>query len=196
MNAVQPPSDLDGLCSRHFTWRELIHCGATWTRLATEARASGAPPPDNTPQQPGTYAAIRTLCETILDPIADRYGPERVRLTYGHAGPALIRHVRERRAPALDQHAGHELNRRGNLICPRLGQAADLHVVDEPTDALCDFVIAELPFDRIYFYGADRPLHVSVGPEAARQVVDMVESDPRGRLVPRVRRRGAGGARG
>lgn len=40
-------------------------------------------------------------------------------------------------------------------------------------------------FDRLYFHGSDRPLHVSVGPDATRQIVRM-ERGPSGRRVPRV----------
>ena len=43
-----------------------------------------------------------------------------------------------------------------------------------------------LPFDRLYFYGADRPVHVSVGPEEARAVVSMLLG-PSGRRVPQRR---------
>jgi hypothetical protein len=47
-------------------------------------------------------------------------------------------------------------------------------------------VAARLPFDRLYFYGTDRPIHVSVGPEEARGVVSMLQG-PSGRRVPNVR---------
>ena len=40
-------------------------------------------------------------------------------------------------------------------------------------------------FDRLYFYGDDRPLHVSVGPENSRQIVVM-RLHASGRLMPKV----------
>ena len=46
-------------------------------------------------------------------------------------------------------------------------------------------MVANTPFDRLYFYGADRPIHVSHGPEHRRQVVRMLAGKD-GRLLPRV----------
>ena len=46
------------------------------------------------------------------------------------------------------------------------------------------WVGANTPFDRLYFYGADQPIHLSVGPEQSRQVV-LMRAGPSGRLVPR-----------
>jgi hypothetical protein len=39
-------------------------------------------------------------------------------------------------------------------------------------------------FDRLYFYGEDRPLHVSVGPDESRAITAMLPSAS-GRRVPR-----------
>jgi hypothetical protein len=47
------------------------------------------------------------------------------------------------------------------------------------------WVAANTPFDRLYFYGPDRPIHVSYGPEQSRQIVIM-RAGPSGRLLPRV----------
>jgi hypothetical protein len=44
--------------------------------------------------------------------------------------------------------------------------------------------VANLPFDRLYFYGDDRPLHLSYGPENARAAFAMLPG-PGGRRVPR-----------
>jgi hypothetical protein len=38
-------------------------------------------------------------------------------------------------------------------------------------------------FDRIYFYGRDRPLHVSWGPQCSHQVFEL--SAKSGRRIPR-----------
>ncbi len=48
------------------------------------------------------------------------------------------------------------------------------------------WVVTNTPFDRLYFYGPDLPIHVSYGPENSRQVVRMVAAGKSGRLVPRV----------
>jgi hypothetical protein len=47
------------------------------------------------------------------------------------------------------------------------------------------WVVENTPFDRLYFYADDRPIHVSVGPENKREVVWMRKGKS-GRLIPRV----------
>ena len=109
----------------------------------------------------------------VLDPVADEFG-DRLSLTYGFASPALTRLIGRGIAPELDQHAGGELNRNGDYICPRLGAAVDLFVEGlSATDLVRRLVV--LPFDRLYIYGDDRPVHVSVGPDASRMIVAVVQ---------------------
>ena len=79
----------------------------------------------------------------------------------------------------------HERSRAGALVCPRLGLAADFRVPGVDNREVALFVAEETAFDRIYFYGPDRPVHVSVGPEGTRQIVRMV-AGPSGRRVPRI----------
>jgi hypothetical protein len=50
---------------------------------------------------------------------------------------------------------------------------------------VAQWVAANTPFDRLYFYGKGLPVHVSHGPEASRQIVVMRPARD-GRLVPRV----------
>lgn len=92
-------------------------------------------------------------------------------------------HVPGRIAPSLDQHAAWERTRTGRLVCPRRGAAVDLRVpgVDAGTVAR---VITTLPFDRLYFYGDELPLHVSAGPEACRACFEL-RGVASGRRVPR-----------
>ena len=47
------------------------------------------------------------------------------------------------------------------------------------------WLAANTPFDRLYFYGAERPIHVSQGPEHSQQIVRMLPGK-NGRLIPRV----------
>jgi hypothetical protein len=82
-------------------------------------------------------------------------------------------------------HAGHELSAGGDPICPRLGLAADFTVTGIDARDLALWIVEHTPFDRLYLYEPDRPLHVSVGPEEARQIVHMARG-PSGRRVPRV----------
>jgi hypothetical protein len=125
---------------------------------------------------------MRRLCAEVLDPIVERFG--RPQLTYGFAGPALTRLIRHGIAPRLDQHAGHELTREGVPICERLGLAVDLHVPQRSSFELALFIVARTPFDRLYVYGADRPLHVSWGPQTTGQISLMTVRN--GRRMPRV----------
>ena len=108
-----------------------------------------------------------------------------IRLTYGFCSPDLAREGPGRIDPKLDQHAAHERNRRGKPICERLGAAADFIVDDEDMLEVARWVAANTPFDRLYFYGSDLPIHVSYGPERTRQIVRMVAGKS-ARLIPRV----------
>jgi len=168
--------DLDTACGRYLTFRDMIEVGETWqrTRIA------------NLPQQPATMASIRRLADEIIDPLIEEFGkPE---ITYGFASPALVRQMPGRIDPARDQHAGHELGRSGRPICARLGQAVDLKFHRTDSGRVAAWVVEHLPFDRLYFYGDDRPFHVSIGPEESRAVITMF-TGPSGRRIPRVRRR-------
>ena len=49
---------------------------------------------------------------------------------------------------------------------------------------LAEFISQNLPFDRLYFYGQDRPVHVSIGPDASRAVLHLVPL-ANGRRIPR-----------
>jgi len=170
---------LDEPCSEHFTYRDLVECGETWARMALSAGEGR----DNTPRTLETFAALRSLCATVLDPAVKRFG--RILLTYGFASPRLTRHIRGRIAPAIDQHASHEVNRAGVPICSRLGAAADFLVPGVDSREVARWLAESAAFDRLYFYDPDRPLHVSVGPENTRQVVHMRRTTS-GRRVPRV----------
>lgn len=154
---------LDEACGPHFTYRDFIECGETWQRLRVS----------NLPAEAGSYNAIHALATALLAPLIDYFGM--IRLTYGFAGPALTRNIASRIAPTLDQHAAHELNRRGRPICSRLGAAVDFIVDDEDMIEVAKWIADELPFDRLYIYGPNRPLHLSYGPDHSRQVTVMMQ---------------------
>jgi hypothetical protein len=61
----------------------------------------------------------------------------------------------------------------------------DFVVDDENMLEVAQWIVDSTPFDRLYFYGDDKPIHVSLGLEHSRQVVRMVAGKS-GRLVPRV----------
>jgi hypothetical protein len=163
---------LDDPCGGIFTFNDLIQCGET-------ARDSDT---SNLPNSLGSYQALRDLAEHILDPVIDCFGS--IELTYGFCSAALRRQTPGRIAPELDQHAAHETNRTGKLICKRLGAAADFLVRDQDMLAVAQWVVENTPFDRLYFYGKDRPIHVSYGPEKKKEAYELVLTR-NGRRVPR-----------
>ena len=164
--------DLDEKCGRNLTYRQLIECGETWeaTRI------------DNRPKSPESYNALCDLAVRVLDPVIEYFGM--INLTYGFCSPALARKIKGRIAPKLDQHVAHEENRRGHHVCPRLGAAVDFIVSDEDMLEVATWVVSNTLADRVYYYGKDKPIHVSAGPAPSRQLIRM-ERLPNGNLIPR-----------
>jgi hypothetical protein len=76
------------------------------------------------------------------------------------------------------------VNRRGKAICARGGAACDLLVEDEDMRGVANWILANLPFDRMYFYGSDRPIHLSYAPSEMHEAIEM-QAGPSGRLLPR-----------
>lgn len=165
--------DLDECCGRFLTYRQLIECGDTQA-------VSGL---SNLPTSLESYTALLDLATSLLDPVIEYYGA--IKLTYGFCSSALARRIRGRIAPELDQHAAHDRNRRGAPICPRLGAAVDFFVQDEDMREVAQWIIANLPFDRLYFYGNDRPIHVSYKKKGERQAFEMRAESPSGKRIPR-----------
>jgi hypothetical protein len=57
-------------------------------------------------------------------------------------------------------------------------------VPDVPSSRVASFIVDRLPFNRLYYYGRDRPLHVSIGPERCGAII-VVLAGASGRRVPR-----------
>jgi len=169
--------DLSASCGRHFQYRDLVECGKTWTEAAAAGR-----PIDNLPRHPDTLTALGALVVHILDPLVDEFGA--LELTYGFASQRLTRAIKRRIAPPLDQHAAHETNSEGRPICPRLGAAADIRIPTKAASEVARWIRERLPFDRLYLFGDDRPIHVSYGPDHKRDAIEM-RPGPSGRLIPR-----------
>lgn len=164
--------ELGQACGKNFTFRSLIECGETRGRLGHK----------NLPLNPATYNALYDLAVRVLDPVVDYFGG--IRLTYGFCSAELARHITKGVAPKLDQHAACEVGPRKGPICDRLGAACDFIVEDENMYEVADWIIANLPFDRLYVYGAGRPIHVSFGPQNSRAAYQMVRTDG-GSVVPK-----------
>jgi hypothetical protein len=156
---------IDDQCGTHFTYRDFIECSDSWKRTRVE----------NIPQQIDTYQAIDQITREILDPVQEEFG--KVYLTYGFSSAALVKEVKTHPYPNIspsgDQHAGCELNRNGNLICKRRGIAADFYVGGVSSHQVACWVAENTNFDRLYFYSAHSPFHVSYGPEHNRSIVYM-----------------------
>lgn len=163
--------DLDTLCGRTFTYRQLIECGETQNRLKLP----------NIPKEPSSYTALYDLAINVLDPVVEYFGA--IELTYGFCSSELSRHIKGGTAPELDQHAAHDRKRGGLPICQRLGAAADFLVRDEDMKEVASWVIAHLSFDRLYYYGNSRPIHVSFGPDNRRNAYVLAAAHS-GRRIP------------
>jgi len=164
--------DLDQPCGANFTYRSLIECGETQRQLGIR----------NLPLQPQTYNALHDLAFKVLDPLIEYFGT--IKLTYGFCSAELGKHITSRVAHHLDQHAGHELGASRKLICSRGGAACDFLVADEDMGEVADWIIMNLPFDRLYFYGPSRPIHISYSSRVERKPYAMVPLAD-GRLMPR-----------
>lgn len=159
-------------CGAYFTYRQFIECGETQTRSKIA----------NLPKDPDTYTALFDLATNILDPLIEYFGM--VQLTYGFSSAELSRKITKRIAPELDQHACHEKKRTGEPFCGRPGAAVDFLVKHENMRDVASWIVATLPFDRLYFYGENLPVHVSFGPQQKRDAFEMVET-AKGKLTPR-----------
>ena len=165
---------LDELCGKYLSYRQLVECGQTQQRTHIS----------NVPKEADSYTALYELATKVLDPTIEYFGM--INLTYGFCSRALSKLIVGRIAPDLDQHASHEKNRLGRPICTRLGAAVDFYVEDEDMMEVAEWVAANTPFDRIYFYGSNKPIHVSHGPVRATEFVEM-RATATGKLVPWVR---------
>jgi hypothetical protein len=124
---------------------------------------------------------LQALCEHLLDPIIDHFSKERFQLTYGFCSKDLKRFLSQkdpetgikngRVDPIRDQHMAHEVNRNGKYYCDRLGAACDFRIVDLESDRLVEWILEQrLPFDSLYFYGREQPIHLSYSPHHKREI--------------------------
>jgi hypothetical protein len=151
----------------------LIECGETQAQTGLA----------NLPKQLESYNALFDLALNVLDPVIDHFGM--IRLTCGFCSLELIGKIPGRINPKRDQHAAHELNRRGKAICERFGAAVDFIVDDEDMLQVAQWIVANTPFDRLYFYDNTLPIHVSFGPNHDRQIICMLPAAT-GQLYPKV----------
>ena len=160
---------------RYFSLEDFCTCTQTYRkyrdRRITQVRNRINPYPENVEE---TIPALQALCQHLLDPIIDHFGKARFQLTYGFCSKDLKRLLSQkdpvtgvkngRVDPSRDQHMAHEVNRNGKYYCDRLGAACDFRIVDLKSDRLVEWILEQRsPFDSLYFYGSDRPIHISYG---------------------------------
>ena len=154
-------------CSKYFTFSDFVECSDTYKRVLCE----------NEPKQPETYLAIKELACNVLDKVQEEFGS--LKLTYGFCSSTLDKYIKKNNSPKLDQHAGHELNSKGQPICERLGFAADFIVPSFSSLDVARYIVSSLKFDRLYYYGCERPLHVSLNKNPISQIYLMKTYDNR-----------------
>lgn len=159
---------------RYLTLEEFCTCTQTYRNYADQI--------DPFPKNPEeTLPALKALCQHIIDPVIDEFGHDRFQLTYGFCSADLKRWLAKKdpvtgkkhgiATPNLDQHMAHEVNRNGRYYCDRLGASCDFRILDLPSNDLVDWIVAQgLPFDSLYFYGANRPIHISYGPQHKQDI--------------------------
>ncbi len=86
--------NINQLCSQHFTFEMLFHCGETWQRIQCP----------NLPEQTESWLAYRELATHILDPLVQEFGP--ASLTYGFCGAELRKAILANAPPPHRPHPG------------------------------------------------------------------------------------------
>lgn len=128
-----------------------------------------------------TIPSLEVLCQHILDPAIDYFGKDRFQLTYGFCSKDLKRFLSQRDPetgmkhgrvdPSRDQHMAREKNRNGRYYCDHLGAACDFRIVRMDSDRLVKWILEQqLPFDSLYYYGSDRPIHISYGSQHRQNI--------------------------
>jgi len=162
------------LLGKYLTLQEFCTCTQTYRKYADQLD----PYPENLEE---TVPAMEALCQHILDPVIDHFGREKFQLTYGFCSRDLKRFLAQkdpetgikngRVDPSRDQHMAHEKNRNGKYYCDRLGAACDFRIVGLESDRLVEWILEQqLPFDSLYYYEGDRPIHISYHPQYGRNI--------------------------
>lgn len=124
---------------------------------------------------PQSLDYLKLLTEELLLPLEHNF--DQILITYGFTSHPLLRYLQKNSpndmGPNIDQHASMELNTKGRRICSRDGAACDFHIqgYEQRMNVVAKYIINNLPFDRLYFYGDTNPIHLSIGPNNNRYVL-------------------------
>lgn len=158
---------------KYFTLEQFCTCTQTYHHFADKI--------DPFPQRQESIMALKDLNQFILEPIIDYFGQENFQLTYGFCSPDLKRFLNQKDSqtgikrgridPSRDQHMAAEVNRNGKYYCERLGASCDFKILNVASDQVVEWILEhQLPFDSLYFYGKDRPIHISYGAQHKRDI--------------------------
>jgi len=142
---------------------------------------------NNLPNEAESIRALIMLIELILKPVSKKFGS--LKITYGFVSSTLNKLIQKQNpsgtCPLRDQHSSAEKNQLGNAICKRSGVACDFIVegFENNMDMILIYIVSELNFDKIYFYGKDKPIHISTNSEPAKHLQVMALSE-KGRRIP------------
>ncbi len=159
---------------KYLTLEDFCTCTNTYRRYVEQID----PSPKNSD---ATLSALKALNQFILDPVIGCFGRDRFQLTYGFCSSDLRKYLDRkdpftevkngRIDPTRDQHMAHKVKSSGKYYCERLGAACDFLITDLASVQLVEWVLrARLPFDSLYFYGTNRPIHISYGPQHKRDI--------------------------
>lgn len=140
----------------------------------------------NEPLVQATSLALNKLVYKILLPLNENLGA--LNVTYGFTSFELKSFIQKNSpsgtAPSLDQHSAYEVNSKGNQICSRGGAACDFYIEGVAASDIVRYIVNNLSYDRIYFYGNDRPIHVSFHLESLQYHLQVMGISDSGRRYP------------
>lgn len=163
------------LLGKYISLENFCTCTKTYKKFSTSIQINPFP------KNPETLIALKELNQFIIDPIIDEFGLNNFQLTYGFCSSDLKRYLNQKDSltgikngridPSRDQHMSCEINSKGNYYCNRLGAACDFLIINVDNDKLIEWIkINKLPFDRIYYYRKNRPIHISYGYQHKREI--------------------------
>lgn len=164
---------LDIFLGKYLTLEDFCTCTNTYQKNVTQINPY--------PKTLETIKALQELNQYIIDPIIAHFGKAQFQLTYGFCSTDLKKFLNQkdpitkikngRIEPSRDQHMAHEINKNGQYYCKRLGAACDFLVLKCPSDQLVDWILNQkLPFDSLYYYDKNRPIHISYGFQHKRAI--------------------------
>ena len=138
---------------------------------------------DNKPLQDASWVALSNLAKEILDPTYEKFGE--IHLTYGFCSQNLSKKINKNIYPSLDQHSCMEVDSKGKIICSRGGAAVDFRVSKNSSLDIARWIVSNLSYDRLYYYGKALPIHVSCSEEPSGSIVLMPRGMSSGKRVPK-----------